>query len=189
MAEDSDFIDTEVWEPEHEGQKPPFAPGNQWVLKPGNELAIKHGVYSAKRVDPRARAAIDEVLADEGAQHLLLPRFRALLWTWAVATARVEMLGEHIDLIGLEEAARSDRGQTSMLELQRKFMTTQLAVAGKLGLDAMSASRLAKTFRDMNTPPSVARVLSETRARGELAEREKAEFEAEKAEWRRTHGG
>lgn len=124
------------WTPEFEGQRPPF--------QPGNELAVTHGAYSSKRTDPIARRYIDELATDPGLEYLQAPRFHAALWAWASAMAKVELLQQWVDDMPIQQAADSDRGKISALELLRKWMSTAQTAATRLGLDPLSAARLGK---------------------------------------------
>jgi hypothetical protein len=124
------------WTPEFDGQRPPFQPGNQ--------LAVTHGAFSAARTDPIARQYITELAADPTLSYLDQPRFAAGLWQWATAQARVQLLSEWVDKMSMETSTYSGKGQTSPLELLRKWMSTAQTYAARLGLDPLSAARLGK---------------------------------------------
>lgn len=124
------------WVPAFEGQRPPFAPGNT--------LAVTHGAYSPARVEPIALRYMAEVLEDPTTQYLQQPRFQSALWSWAQAQAKVQLLSEWVDGMTLAQSADSARGQTSPLELLRKWMATAQTWAARLGLDPLSAARLGK---------------------------------------------
>lgn len=126
----------EGWTPEFPGQRPPFAPGNT--------LSVTHGIHSVARVDPIAHGFIAEITADPSLTYLQQPRFAGALWQWATAQAKVQLLTEWVDGMTMEEAAVSDRGQTSPLELLRKWIATTQTQAARLGLDPLSAARLGK---------------------------------------------
>jgi hypothetical protein len=124
------------WTPEFEGQRPPFQPGNQ--------LAVTHGAFSARRTDPIARRLIEEVTTDPSTSYLASPKYHAMLWQWAQAAAKVEVLSEWVDTMAIQQAADSDRGKTSALELLRKWMSTSMTLADKLGFTPAAAARLGK---------------------------------------------
>lgn len=124
------------WTPEFPGQRPPFAAGNK--------LAVTHGAYSAARTDPIARRYLAEIADDPSLEYLNQPRFHAGLWLWASAMAKVELLSAWVDDQDIADAADSDRGKTSALELLRKWMATAQTWASRLGLDPLSAARLGK---------------------------------------------
>lgn len=151
------------WQPEFEGQRPPF--------QPGNSLAVTHGASSPARVDPLAQQYIAEILEDEGTQYLQAARFQSALWHWAQAQARVQLLTEYVDSMTMDAATRSDRGQTSPLELLRKWMATAQTWASRLGLDPLSAARLGKDLAQ-GKQADAAGELTRLRAMHEAAERD-----------------
>lgn len=149
------------WVPAFEGQRPPF--------QPGNTLAVTHGAYSPARVDPIARQYVDEILTDPSTKYLAAPRFQSALWSWAQAQAKVQLLTEWVDGMSLQQAADSARGQTSPLELLRKWMATSQTWAARLGLDPLSAARLGKDVAQGRQADAAA-VLTDLRAQHEAAE-------------------
>lgn len=130
------MADITEWVPAFPGQRPPFAPGNT--------LSLKHGVNAPTRVEPLAHQFIDEVCSDPSTAYLAQPRFQSALWSWASAQAKVQLISTWVDDMTLEESADSERGQTSPLELLRRWMTTAQTWASRLGLDPLSAARLGK---------------------------------------------
>lgn len=124
------------WTPAFPGQRPPF--------QPGNALHLKHGIDSPTRVDPVAMKYLAEVEADPALTYLFQPRFAASVWMWALAMAKVEMLQAWIADQPIEQAADSDRGKVSPLELLRKWTSTAQTQSARLGLDPLSAARLGK---------------------------------------------
>lgn len=124
------------WTPEFPGQRPPFAPGN--------EISIKHGAFSSKRVDPIANRFLDEYESDPTSAFAHMPRFRAQVWNWAIAMARVELLDEWVSGMSMEAAAFSGKGQVSPLELLRKWIATAQTLSSRIGADPLSAARLSK---------------------------------------------
>ncbi|WP_059387263.1 hypothetical protein, partial [Arthrobacter sp. Hiyo1] len=124
------------WVPEFEGQRPPFAEGN--------ELAVKHGAKSPRKVDPIAQALVSELLADASLDYLRAPRYAAAVQAWAKAEAKSALITEWVDSMPIEMAAESKQGQTSPLELLRKWETTAQNHRSRLGLDPLSAARLGK---------------------------------------------
>ncbi|UXM93312.1 hypothetical protein [Paenarthrobacter sp. JL.01a] len=124
------------WEPAFEGQRPPFTPGN--------EMAVKHGAKSPRKVDPIADALASELLLDETVAYLRAPRYAAAVQAWAQAEAKCALISNWVDGMPIEAAAASKQGQTSPLELLRKWETTAQNHRSRLGLDPMSAARLGK---------------------------------------------
>ncbi|GAA4040983.1 hypothetical protein GCM10023063_28390 [Arthrobacter methylotrophus] len=126
---------SEAWVPAFEGQRLPF--------QAGNELAVKHGAQSRK-VDPIAQALAVELLADDAVGYLRAPRYASAVQAWAVAEAKCALISQWVDTMPIEQAASSKQGQTSPLELLRKWETTAQNHRSRLGLDPMSAARLGK---------------------------------------------
>jgi ketopantoate hydroxymethyltransferase len=56
----------------------------------------------------------------------------------------VELITDWVDSMPIRDAADSARGQTSTLELLRKWMATAQTAAARIGLDPLSAARLGK---------------------------------------------
>jgi hypothetical protein len=132
------------WVPAFKGQRPPFQKGHKWRFTEGNDVALTHGAFSSRRTDPLAEQYIAEVLEDQQTAYLRSPRYGASLWAWAVTQSRVELISQWVDRMDFDVAARSDRGQTSPLELLRKWMSTAQTQSARLGLDPLSAARLGK---------------------------------------------
>jgi len=120
-----------------EGQRPPFAPGN--------ELSTRHGAYSPRKVEPLAeeiRAA--HVDADSDLAYLREPKYAAAVWAWARAEARVQLVAEYVDRLGVEAAMTAKAGTTSALELLRMQEQSAATHRARLGLDPLSRARLGK---------------------------------------------
>jgi len=154
----------EGWVPDFEGQRPPFAPGNT--------LSLKHGVDSSRRVDPIANRFIEELRLseDQHMQYLAQPRFTAAVWAWAQAEAKVQLVSDWVDGMEISEAAESGRGQTSALELLRKWQATAQTQRARLGLDPLSAARLGKDVAQGNQADAAGE-LTRLRAQHEAATR------------------
>ena len=150
------------WVPAFVGQRPPFGVGNS--------LAVKHGVGSPSRVDPVAQLFVDELLGDVSLSYLGAPRFASALWSWAQASAKVQLLEVYVDSLGMVEAASSGRGQMPVLELLRKWMGTASSAASRLGLDPLSAARLGKDV-SQGVQADAATELSRLRTQHEAAQR------------------
>jgi hypothetical protein len=123
------------WSPQNEGQRPPF--------EPGNELAIKSGAYSPRRVDPLAGRLVENTINDPETAYLAAPRFRAAVWGWARAQARVELLTEWLedhDSSGVDD----DGDVLPVLTALRMWEVRAANALSKLGMDPMSAARLGR---------------------------------------------
>ena len=149
------------WIPAFPEQRPPF--------QPGNTLAVTHGTYSPARVDPIAHQYIAEICADPSTAYLKQARYSAALWSWASAQAKVQLLSEWVEDMTLAESTDSARGQTSPLELLRKWMATSQTWAARLGLDPLSAARLGKDV-SQGRQADAASMLTTLRAQHEAAD-------------------
>lgn len=130
---------TDEWVPAFEGQRPPFAPGNDLA-------AVTHGAYSPRKVDPLAKQLVDHMLDDPALGYLKAPGYRPELWAWARAEARVQLLQEYLD----EQAGDgpiadpgSDRVRSAELLLHR---AEARAASGRnrLGLNPLARARLGR---------------------------------------------
>jgi len=113
------------WTPEFPGQRPPFAEGN--------DLAVKHGAKSPRKVEPVAQALAVELLADSAVEYLRAPRYAAAVQAWATAEAKCALISAWLDGMPIERAAESKQGQTSPLELLRKWEATAQTHRSRLG--------------------------------------------------------
>lgn len=131
------------WVPAFPGQRPPFELGNELGFELGNELSLHHGAYSPRRVDPRAAELVEGILADPELGYLAQPRFRAAVWSWARAEARVQLLegwlSDH-DSTGVD----GEGGVLPVLAALRQWSVTASNLLGRLGLDPSSAAALGR---------------------------------------------
>lgn len=166
----SEFVNSDgsPWVPAFRGQRPPFQPGHDLGAKPGNDLAVTHGAYSNALLAPIAERIAEQILSDDDVAYLRMPRFEQALERYSFSAARVIRLEAWIANMSEADAARSDRGQTSPLELLRKWKTTADNEAGRLGLDAVSWARIRKDYA-IGSQVSVAGELSRLRAQHEAA--------------------
>jgi hypothetical protein len=144
------------WTAEFVGQRPPF--------QPGNKLAYRHGLSSPAVVDPIADRYILEVMADPTLAYLQQPRFQPALRNWALTQAKVELLTIWVDGMTMDVQTYSGKGQTSPLELLRKWMATAQTQAARMGLDPLSAARLGKDVAQ-GRQADAATVLTDLRAK------------------------
>jgi hypothetical protein len=151
MAGDLVNPDGTPWTPAFNGQRPPF--------QPGNSLAVSHGAYSPTRTDPLANQFRDEILASPDMQYLNKPQYAAIFWRYCQAAAKVQLIEEWVDGMSIRGAAESTFGQTSPLELLRKWTATMLTLAARMGLDPLSYAKLGKDV--VSTQVDLARLLSD----------------------------
>ncbi len=128
------------WTPDFASQRPPFQPGNQ--------LAVQHGAYSPRQVEPLAAELVGLVLADRDAQHAHAVVYRPALWAWARAEAQVQLLTEYLAKAG--EAAGDGVGDLDSERVRAAYLLLHRAEAratsgrARLGLDPLSRARLGK---------------------------------------------
>lgn len=148
------------WTPQFEGQRAPWQPGNEFAAKPGNDLAVTHGAYSASRVEPLAAQIIATTMQDTGLEYLKSPRFAIALHRWSRSEARKQLIEAWVDGMSVEESARSDRGQVSPAELLRRWTVSAENSASKLGLDPVSAAKIASYVSSTHKNLDLSRLLS-----------------------------
>jgi hypothetical protein len=73
------------------------ARGYSWPpFEPGNEVALRHGAYSPRRVDPLAKEIVDHLLTDPELAYLHAPRHRWTVLALGRAEAQVQLLVEYL---------------------------------------------------------------------------------------------
>jgi hypothetical protein len=136
------------WTPAFPGQRPPFLPGHQYRWPSGNEVSLRHGAYSPRRVDPIATDILEQTLADPDVAYLKSARWRPALWSWAKAEAQCVLLDEYLAARGEEPGDGvgdlTDPRVLSAYALLHRAETRAASGRGRLGLDPLSASRLGR---------------------------------------------
>src|SRR4051812_6985953 len=82
-------------------------------FEPGNTVAVSHGAYSPRVVEPRARQLLDELATVAPAWLELVDT--AALTAWARTEARCEVLREWCDEHGLLDAEGKPTGAADLL--------------------------------------------------------------------------
>ncbi len=118
------------WVPAFDGQRPPFAPGN--------ELARKSGAWSARVRDPLVRELLSE-LADEHPD--VVARWPDLAADLCQVRARVQLLREWLAERGLFKGGDVRDG---VLKHLRWSEMQALKLAAELGLTPAGEARLAR---------------------------------------------
>jgi hypothetical protein len=128
------------WVPEFAGQRPPF--------EPGNEVAVTHGAYSPRRVDPLTLELVELVLTDPSVEYLQAAHWRPALWAWARAEAQVQLLTEWLETKSIETGDGvgdlSDEAVRSAYLLLHRAEARAQTGRSRLGLDPLSAARLGR---------------------------------------------
>lgn len=145
------------WQPEFEGQRPPF--------EPGNDAHLVHGARSERRIAPMAARIEREARAGEGwPPYLESPAFGpavaawarseavvALLWQWLaeqdIDTALADVTTEesteaHAKGKGIRRS--TSRRTVSVLEQLRKAEAAARTHRQSLGLDPVSQARISR---------------------------------------------
>ena len=131
----------EGWVPEFEGQRPPF--------EPGNALAVQHGAYSPRTVDPLAREVVALVLEQAGqpsapTSYLLDVTYRPLLWEFGFAQARVTLLREWLSSHGDGTGLTPKGKELGASRAYERAVARLAALSKQLGLDPLSRARLGR---------------------------------------------
>lgn len=129
-------------------QRPPFEPGNDVgrQFETGNEVSVRHGIYSPRKVDPLAADLVALMLDDPALGYLKAPAYRAELWAWARAEARVQLLDEYLAAKAGDGGIAdpdANRVRSASLELHR---AEARAASGRnrLGLNPLARAKLGK---------------------------------------------
>lgn len=147
------------------GQRPPFAPGNEYGFTAGHELSTHHGAYSERRVAPLAAEVEQVARADPSWPAYLddssyIPAVRA----WASSEAVCVLLRRYLDGMDFidaladttteESTETRGRGKTTRvatsrrvkaaLELLDKAESRAASHRARLGLDPLSRARLGR---------------------------------------------
>lgn len=114
--------------------------GYSWPpFEPGNTVAVRHGAYSPRRVDPLAQEILAAV---EGTVSWWTPADRAQAWRWARLEARCQLLVEHLADLGGDLDSEGNERPASALLTRLELQASNLA--SKLGLDPLSRARLGR---------------------------------------------
>jgi len=113
------------------GSWPPFAPGNQ--------VSIRHGAWSPRRVDPIAAELVEHALSS--APYLVDPSYAPAVHAWADSEARAQLLRDYVNEHGLLDAKGRPR---PCLTDWHKFERRAAEGRARLGLDPLSRARLGR---------------------------------------------
>jgi hypothetical protein len=142
----------EAWQP-----KP--VRGYSWApFEPGNEVSVRHGVWSKRKVDPVAEELASGLLVDRPD----LSGHPETVWAWARAEARCLLLADHFGA-GLFDG---DGNERPGLRLITQFERLASDLRARLGLDPRSEAELA---RERGAATLTAVDLEAVRARGRAA--------------------
>jgi hypothetical protein len=137
-AEAADDSGTQTrWTPAFPGQRPPFAPGN--------DLSLRHGVYSPRKIGERSAVVVAQLLEQPGVGYLQAPEYRASVWRYAQRQAKADLM--HDRMLEHGEVCAEVTGCQVCESLERRwreFDTAAAKASERLGLDPLSRARLGK---------------------------------------------
>lgn len=114
--------------------------GYSWPpFEPGNMAHLKHGAWSPSLIEPRAAELVEAALAET--PYLTEPRYTASVWAWARAEARILLLSDYLDRVGLLDDRGRPRGAVDTL-LRCESLAAKARTV--LGLDPLSRARLGR---------------------------------------------
>lgn len=119
------------WTPENERQHPPF--------DPGNAVAVKHGAYSDRFLEPRADAVMARLEAEspEWVRSVDAHAVRS----WAFIEARCELLREYVQGLPLTQPdGKPWPAADDLLRWEKRAAEAR----SRLGLDPTSRARLQR---------------------------------------------
>lgn len=134
-------------------------------------LAVRHGAYSPRRVDPLATELVEAVLADPNAAHAHAAHHRPALWSWARAQAQVQLVTDW--LMARAEESGDELGDLADERVRSAYLLLHRAEAraatwsARLGLDPLSQSRLKRNTTAASW--DMARIMAELHRRDEQA--------------------
>lgn len=153
--------DSQPW---GEGEKPEW-----WRWRPefelGNELAMQHGAYSPRRVDPLAESLVQTVLVDARSlgsttAYLAEASFRPALLAWARAEARCQLVTEWLMDNGGDIAAGGE--VRAPAEYLRRWENQALKHREQLGLSPLARARMGRDVAARSV--DMAKVMAELEA-------------------------
>ena len=118
------------WQPEFDGQRPPFTEGNA--------VSVRHGAYSERAIAERAEQVHGELL--EHAPYLAEPRFIPAVNRYLHAASREALLDEYIQRLSAEKGA----GAVPARVWEQATAAARLAakLGSDLGLDPIGHARI-----------------------------------------------
>ena len=156
------------------------ARGYSWAsATQGNQLAVTHGAYSPRKVDPLAGDLVTLYLDAAAAPHsavayLADPSYRPALWSWARTEARIQLLQEWLADHGgdVDDDGNVRQAAELLTRLERQAMDAR----ARLGLDPLSRAKLGKDVAiGRHVAEQAQRELQERYGRREDVEEESSE--------------
>jgi len=116
------------------------ARGYKWAdATHGNTLALRHGAYSPRRVDPLAAELVEQVT---GYIDWLRESDTPALWAWARVEARIQLVSEYL----IDQGGDIDGDGTvrPAADLLMRLESKAESMRSRLGLDPLSRARLGR---------------------------------------------
>ena len=127
------------------GSWPPFAPGNQ--------VSIRHGAWSPRRVDPIAAELVEHALSS--APYLVDPSYAPAVHAWADSEARAQLLRDYVNEHGLLDAKVAGT-QMDSARLRAMEPSIDTILANPASVNAVLALEEALAgLRPSDQPPEV----------------------------------
>lgn len=105
---------------------------------PGNEIALRHGAWSPRKIDPLAAEMVEQFASD---LDWLQPCDRPAVWAWARCEARVQLLAEWL----ADRGDLDDDGDVRpAADLLTRLETQAAGLRARLGLDPLARARLGR---------------------------------------------
>jgi hypothetical protein len=116
--------------------------GYSWPpFEAGNEVSVRHGAHSSRRVDPIASDLLAAVDGDSGVTWLR-PVDRPALMAWARTEARIQLVS---DWLADRGGDIDDAGQVRpAVALLNRLEARAESLRGRLGFDPLSRARLGR---------------------------------------------
>lgn len=116
-------------------------------FEPGNEMALRHGAWSPRKIEPLALEILQPVLdlaATDGAptSYLADVTYRATLHAWARTEARIQLVHEWLMDRGSE--VDKDGEALGASNLLNQLEARAESLRARLGLDPLSRARLGR---------------------------------------------
>lgn len=116
------------------------ARGYSWATaEPGNTIALKHGAWSPRKVEPLAAELVEQVALNAS---WLRDYDRPAVWAWARTEARVQLLSEWLaDRGGDLDDEGAVRPAAALLD---RLEARAESLRARLGFDPLSRARLGR---------------------------------------------
>jgi hypothetical protein len=124
-------------------------PGNgMWDnFADGNSVALVHGAKSPRTYDPVADAILAEIQAHpESPEYLSRPLFAHSLRGWAVAEAKLLLIEQYMEQIGVEAVMTAVGAQSPVIMHWKQLSEHAARLRARNGLDPVSFVKIGKAL-------------------------------------------